>query len=66
MDALSRISELYDAELLIDNNMFMQQHPEGVHPSPGAPVSIPTAHSCTPLTLFMTVTASVAVSSSLH
>lgn len=47
MDVLFRISVLCKAPLLTDANVFIQQHPEGVHPSPSASVSISTVCSAT-------------------
>ena len=50
MDALFRISELCENLLSTNPDVSVQQHPEGVHPSLGAPVSISTVLSATQLT----------------
>ena len=55
MDALSRISELHESLLPINTDISIQQHPEGVHPSLGAPVSTSTVRSMTPLTPFPSI-----------
>ena len=66
MDAPSRISESHGASLLINTDMFAQQHPEGVHPALGAPVCVSIICGITILTRFMTVIVSAAVSLNLH
>jgi hypothetical protein len=66
MDAPSQISELYGPSLTVSTDTFTQQHPEGVHPSFGAPVSISIVCCATLLTQSMTATVFVAVSLNPH
>jgi len=51
MDGPCQTSELHEIPSPINPDISVQQHPEGVHPSLGAPVSIPTARSMALLTL---------------
>ena len=55
MGAPFRISELHKILLPTDVDISVQQHPERVHPSLGAPVSISIVPSTTPLTPFPSI-----------
>jgi hypothetical protein len=66
MDALCRTSELHENLPPFSPDIPLKQHPEGVYPSLGAPVSTSTAHPTIPLTQFFHFTVSAVVSLSLR